>query len=286
VIFGFHALRIMTHNLLIRPAIPADKAPVLAFCAATWADGDYIEEVWNGWLAHPHSDLLVGLLDDRPVGLVHVMVEEGSGWLEGLRVAPHVRGLGLSHQMLRGGIAAARARGAEVLRLLTERSNTAMANILPQHGFERCFVAAWYSAPANDGPALQTVEQDEAAAAQATLETSLLLRETGGLYADGWSFVPFTPTRFNLHLARGEVVQVPDAGYAVVMPDGESDQPAIALAAGDVERMLAALRAHSSARTHGNIRIFLPTDGPLAKIAQAADYQPRPHRFGVWTLGL
>jgi GNAT superfamily N-acetyltransferase len=276
----------MNHDLVIRPATAADQAAVFAFCATTWDDGDYIEEVWDDWLNHPYSDLLVGLLNEQPVGLVHVTVEEADGWLEGLRVAREVRGRGLSHQLLRGGIDAARARGAKVLRLLTERSNTNMAAILPQHGFEHCFTAAWYSALASDGPALNPVDQAAATAALAALQDAPLLRETGGLYADGWSFVPWTPARFRAHLQRGEVVQVPGVAYAIVMPDGESDQPSIALAAGDVSRMLVALRAQPAARTHGDIRCFLPVDGSLAKIVQAAGYQQRPHRFGIWALGL
>lgn len=275
------------NELQIRPAKETDKDAVFTFCATTWHDGDYIIDVWDEWFGYPHSDLLVGLVDDQPVGLVHVTVRDGSGWLEGMRVAPGLRGHGLAHQLLRGGIDVARTRGATVLRLLTEQGNRAMVHLLPQHGFEVCFSAAWYHAPATmHGEALSVTRVSDANAAWAALNQSSLLTETGGLYADGWSFVSWTRARLDEYVARGEVVHVVDAGYAIVIPDGESDQPAIALAAGDMAALLQALRAHSVARAYGDICLFLPLDGPTAQLAQAAGYQPRPHRFGIWALGL
>ena len=52
-----------------RPAREDDREAVLAFCARTWDDGDYIQYVWEDWLRDTSGALLVATLAGRPVGL-------------------------------------------------------------------------------------------------------------------------------------------------------------------------------------------------------------------------
>src|SRR6478735_3959218 len=60
-------------TLEVRPARPEDRDAVLAFCAHTWSDGDYIEYVWDDWLKEDSKGvLLVGLLDGQPVAIHHM----------------------------------------------------------------------------------------------------------------------------------------------------------------------------------------------------------------------
>lgn len=275
--------------LTIRPATSADKAAVLAFCSTTWEHGDYIDEVWDEWLSDPDSTLLVGAQGAQPVALAHVTVQEGEGWCEGVRVAPALRGQGLGRTMLHASVAEARRRGAHVLRLLTSRSNLAMQTLLPQLGFGHCFDATWFEASALD-PASPAWSATPLTVAHlplllAGLADSPLLRATGGLYADGWSFATPTPARLSEHLQRGQVVAVPGyAGWAILMDDGESDDPMIALAAGDLSALLPALRGHPLAVASGALRLFLPVSGIGADVATAAGYTAWDRAFGVYAL--
>lgn len=277
-------------QLTIRPATSADKAAVLEFCTTTWEHGDYIHEVWDDWLAHPDSALLVGARDDRPIALTHVSVQEGEGWCEGVRVAPAERGHGFGRAMIEASVAEARQRGAHVLRLLTNRANLAMQTLLPQLGFAHCFDAAWFAAPAlsQEQPAAwEVLTPDRLPELLHNLDDSPLLRDTGGLYADGWSFTTPTPTRLAEHLRRGQIVGVPGgAGWAIVMDDGESDDPMIALAHGDLPTLLEALRSHPLAVANGEQRLFLPVGSAGAALAIAAGYTTGERAFGVFALAL
>ena len=268
--------------LTIRPATSADKPAVLRFCAQTWPDGDYIPAVWDDWLADPASTLLVGLADDEPVAVAHVSVHGAAGWFEGLRVAPSYRGQGGGRQMLEASSAEVRRRGGRVLRLLTERSNAPMAALLPRLGFRVRFEALWLQAPALPGPApIPTETPIDALLADAG--GAAMLEDTGGLYADGWSFVDLTAEQLTRHRAAGEIVAAPGgAGWAIVMPDGESERMAVALAVGRAAEVLRAMRSHPAALRQGAIRTFVPAGGAAEQAARAAGYAPQPHRFGVY----
>ncbi len=79
-------------EVTVRPARPADRAAVLAFCVDTFSWGDDIPEVWYQWLADPNGQLLIAEVSGVPVGLQHVaFLTPGEGWLQGLRVDPAVR---------------------------------------------------------------------------------------------------------------------------------------------------------------------------------------------------
>lgn len=266
--------------LKIRPANSADKAEVLRFCAETWPGGDYIAEVWDDWAADPGSALLVGLDGATPVALAHVAVAGGEGWFEGLRVAPELRGRGVGRQMVAASLDEVRRRGGQVVRLITNRSNAPMGALLPQLGFRRRFDAQWYGAAALPGPGMGPINRP-AAALLAETDAASLLAETGGLYADGWSFVALTPERLARHLAAGEVVAAP-AGWAIVASDGESARMAVAFAAGDLAALYTALRAHPAALEQGEIRAFVPAGGAVEAAVRAAGFETRGHPFGVY----
>lgn len=48
-------------DIEIRPAVPADREGVLAFSRNTFDWGDFIEHVWDDWLADQAGQLLVAL---------------------------------------------------------------------------------------------------------------------------------------------------------------------------------------------------------------------------------
>src|SRR5256885_13713219 len=92
-------------QLAVRAARQEDREAVLAFCAATWEWGDYIEDVWDRWLNDPKGSLFVATLDGQPVGISHMqMLTPTDAWLEGLRVDPDYRQQGIAKALSDAGV--------------------------------------------------------------------------------------------------------------------------------------------------------------------------------------
>src|SRR4051812_30919236 len=123
-------------HLVIRPAVAADQAAVLAFTAPIWDGDDYIAEVWEGWLHASDGPLLVGTLAGQPVALAKISdLGCGEGWIHGVRVAQPVQGRGYGRQMLERCLALARERGDHIVRLMTSSGNAAMQRLAGALGF-------------------------------------------------------------------------------------------------------------------------------------------------------
>lgn len=117
----------------IRSAQVQDKETVLAFCYNTWDWGDYIDRVWDEWLADSQGKLLVAVTDGQLSGVAHLrMLNETDAWLEGLRVDPNYRHQGIATQLHMAMIEEALRRGATNARLTTESTNTGSIHIMEQ----------------------------------------------------------------------------------------------------------------------------------------------------------
>ncbi|MGZ3584831.1 MAG: N-acetyltransferase family protein [Ktedonobacterales bacterium] len=136
-------------QLDVRPARAADREAVLAFCAHTWSGGDYIEDVWDDWLHDERGALLVAVMQDRPIGLLHVaLLSDDEAWLEGIRVDPAQRRRGVGRVLVSRALVAARDRGAKVARLFTDHDNIASQDLIAGFGFKRVAEVSHYEAPA------------------------------------------------------------------------------------------------------------------------------------------
>ena len=122
--------------LAIRPARAEDREAILAFSRQTWAWGDYLETVWDEWLASTEGRMLVGEIDGRPIAVGRArIVGPGEGWLEGLRVDPSVRRSGVGGAMTTATLGAARELGAEVVRFATRSDAYPIHRIAEKLGF-------------------------------------------------------------------------------------------------------------------------------------------------------
>lgn len=138
-----------SEQLDVRPARAEDRAAVLAFCAHTWSDGDYIEEVWEDWLHDDRGALLVAVSQERPIGLIHVaLYSDDEAWLEGIRVDPTQRRRGVGRVLVSRALVAARERGAQVARLFTDHDNVASQGLIAGFGFKRVAEVVHYEAAA------------------------------------------------------------------------------------------------------------------------------------------
>src|SRR5436309_1149329 len=100
-------------HIEVRAATEEDREAVLAFCAATWEWGDYIEHVWERWLNDPDGKLFVATADGQPVGISHMqMLTPTDAWMEGLRVDSNYRQQGIAKALSDACTAEAMERGA------------------------------------------------------------------------------------------------------------------------------------------------------------------------------
>jgi len=185
---------------LVRDARAEDKAGVLELTAHTWEFGDYIQYVFDDWLADRHGRFLVAeeLALGRIVAIDKLsMLSPTEAWFEGLRVHPDFRGRGLASRLQRYMIGEAARLGAQAVRLTTLATNRPVHLACYRDGFTlKCVVRFWKW---EDGEAGEGA--DEASPAYklryATPEEAPTLYEwwrraaafrTAGLAHHSWSF--------------------------------------------------------------------------------------------------
>lgn len=183
-------------EVVIRQARAEDRAAVLAFCAHTWDWGDYIEYVWDEWLHNPAGALLVALVDGQPVGLLHMqMLSPTEAWQEGMRIDPAFRQRGIATQMGIEAGAEAMRRGATVVRLLIESTNTPSLNMAEREHSRRVGAFAPYTAKPVTSTPQHNAGLDEPQLATladlddiiAYLNVSSIFPAVGGLYYAGFT---------------------------------------------------------------------------------------------------
>jgi GNAT superfamily N-acetyltransferase len=121
---------------VLRPARPEDREAIVAFTQGTFAWGDYIDRVFDDWLARSDGLTLVSEVAGRPVGLARgSLLSPAEAWAQGLRVHPDHRRRRLGTALLDGLAGWAAGQGARVIRLSSEDSNTAAGALIPTAGF-------------------------------------------------------------------------------------------------------------------------------------------------------
>jgi GNAT superfamily N-acetyltransferase len=140
-------------TVAVRPARPHDRDAVLAFSTTTFDGWDYIAEVWDDWVADETGRLLVATIETGPDGdppvaadgsaiepgrviaVTHVaMLSSTEAWLEGIRVDPVVRGMGVATELQSGTLRSAADLGATVVRYVTGATNEGSLRLGARHG--------------------------------------------------------------------------------------------------------------------------------------------------------
>ncbi len=149
-------------EVVVRLARPEDRDAVLAFCARTSPDGDYIEYVWDHWIRDERGALLVAVAGERPLGIAHTrMLSEDEAWLEGILVDPRERRQGVGRMLVSRALVASRERGAAVARLFTEADNRAAHALFATFGFTRVAEVRRYYAEALTPDGLLELAQEQ-----------------------------------------------------------------------------------------------------------------------------
>jgi ribosomal protein S18 acetylase RimI-like enzyme len=278
-------------TLEVRPARPEDRDAVLAFCAHTWADGDYIEFVWDRWINDERGVMLVGLLDGKPVALNHMlMLSEDEAWLEGMRVDPAYRREGFGRIITSRAMVVARERGAAVIRLITSSDNLASQGMISRFGFVRVAEMVRYRGPALPAEeattrvAVTTPGPDDFERIWEWLVQSNLVPLTGGLQCAKWKAQALTEPLLRDYLAAGQVrlieewetitaLAIPVVGEIV---EGETGTLVVRYVDGQADaigRMALALRVEAATSECKRVEIWLPNLLILHDAMDGAGYE-------------
>ncbi len=130
----------------LREARRSDKELLTPWTTHTFAWGDYVVDSFDGWLAHPHSRVLVAADDtDEPIAVARgVLLSPDELWLQGVRVHPEWRRRGIASQLGSSLQAWGAEQGAKVALLMTEDWNEAARVQVTGVGFRQ--TATWLRA--------------------------------------------------------------------------------------------------------------------------------------------
>ena len=130
---------------MLRPARPEDKEAITAFTQGTFTWGDYIDRVFDRWLAEPDSLALVADLEGEVVGFARgALLSRREAWSQGLRVHPAHRRRRIGVALLEQLASWAAGAGAKIMRLSTEETNAPACALFGTMGFRPA--GAWLAA--------------------------------------------------------------------------------------------------------------------------------------------
>ena len=188
-------------RVVIRPALPLDKADVAEFTKTIWDGHDYVGEVFPRWLEDPHGQLLAAEYAGHCVGCAKVsLIAPGQWWLEGFRVDPKFQDKKIGSQLDAAANAWWDEHGDGTLRLLTNSKRVKVHHLSESRGFKWLGEVLYFEAePLNESTdafaALKPDDVDEAAAFCQRLAPNQLL-------GVGWKFA--APNPVSLRAAADE----------------------------------------------------------------------------------
>jgi GNAT superfamily N-acetyltransferase len=179
-------------QVVCRPALPRDTADVIEFCKGIWDGQDYIQYVWDAWLADARGPLITAEYGGRAVGISKIShVSQGQWWFEGLRVDPRLQGLRIGSHLHEYVDQWWLEHGDGYVRLMTNSKRVKVHHLCEKSGYRKIAdVVTYYESTALDGPtdAFQPVMPGEVKAALEFAFKSPILKLTG-LMDDGWKQV-------------------------------------------------------------------------------------------------
>lgn len=267
-------------RVVIRPALPRDKADVAEFTKFIWDGHDYVGEVFPHWLEDPQGQLLAAEYAGRCVGTAKVtLLAPGQWWLEGFRVDPKFQDMKIGSRLDAACNEWWNVHGDGVVRLLTSSKRVKVHHLSEERGYMRLGEVYAYEAqplaePVDSFAPLRMEDMEEAAAfCQQALP--------GGLMSWGWKFMAPNPAGLRTAVESGLAWWW--RGRAGILSAWEDDDErgtylTVGFAANiDIEptAMLVDFRRFASARGDVVARWMGVVNEPIARILNGAGYQQK-----------
>jgi GNAT superfamily N-acetyltransferase len=277
-------MTMMTNKLLhLRPARPADRAPIIVWCNQLWTgQEDYIGEVWDAWMAE--GNLFVGTLppSDLPVGLLRMRVLSASeAWFGGLRIHPDLHGRGGGRQLIAIAVEWARERGATSLGYMTETANERMHYLGAALGFTRLGSISWVRLTSAILPPAATALQSDATLIDLDAAPNLAAQQ--GRYITDWTVRRLSRERLHHHAARGELLINADATAWIILEPDPPRARYLTHAEGSPSE-IRALLAHGLALPGTEYGILCPAwdDAPLQHICLELGFEDGQEYYSLF----
>lgn len=269
----------VNHSIEVRPARAEDKDPILAFTQNTFSWGDYIPHVWDRWLSDSQGRIFVGLVDGRPVAMLHVAVYHATGWMEGMRVHPEFRRMGIGKAVDAVARDWARQAGARTIQLATAIDNLPAHRTLDAEGYVRVAAFKEWSAAAEDSPVpMPRVGTLEDIPEVLAWWAASPLRTTGHLLLPDpyWHWTELSEERLRWHVDEGQL-RVASKGFSLLSTweNGDDKEMNLHAVVGDAESMRSfalAARAEAARRGYPRVAAMLADDPALDSIMGQAGY--------------
>ena len=277
-------------DFTVRAARDDDIDAIAGFTQDTFEWGDYVVDVFAHWVRDPNGRVVVAVdAADRPVAMSRVgMVSATEAWMQGARVHPDWRRLGIAGAMAAALTGWASDRGAQVARLAIESWNEAAQRQVERDDFVRAseWVAAGRSVgdasplPAGNGgrrvsalEALTRAHSSDAEAAFMAWSAADLGRAARGMFAVGWTWRRLTPDDL-VSAARGEAFWSARSGWAMASRRDDTMEVAwVETRAEDALDLMRALVDLASAEGAEHLSIKLPAVDWLSQAARRAGCQ-------------
>lgn len=291
-------------SLSFRPVQPEDKDRIIAFTLNTWGDheGDYIQYVFDDWLADPHGEFTAAVIDDRVAGIAKLTdMGDDEWWFEGLRIDPAYRLRGIASAFNRYHVELAQQLGGKVIRYMTSGGNVGSQTIGARTGFEHIITYTAHLAEAsNEFPRPTLLTLNDVPALTRWID-SPLMRYLHGVYRDAWVAKTLTAAELQ-HAVEANLVYglKDDSGQVTAWAllrsdeydDSEDGEP-YRLRVDHLDGEMSALtelarqiRALAAARHRSEVSAGICDYPQLVQAVVEAGYTVNPDKFSLWVLEL
>lgn len=292
-------------TLSFRPVQPADKDRVLDFTRNTWGEDedDYIKDVFDEWVADPHGEFTAVVIDDRVVGISKLTdMGDDEWWLEGLRIDPAYRRLGIASAFNRYHVDLAKRLGGKVVRYMTGGSNVGSQTIGAQAGFQHILTyTAHLAEPSTEFAPPMLLTLDDVPALTRWID-SPVMRYLHGVYHNAWTAKTLTEAElrrvveeelvYSLRANNGKITAwalLRPAEYDDDSEDGEPRRLRVDHFDGEmnaITELARQIRTLAASWNRPEISAGICDYPPLVRAVVEAGYAVSPEKFGLWVLEL
>jgi GNAT superfamily N-acetyltransferase len=183
----------------LRPARWEDRTAVEALAAQIWDGEDYLADCFDDWTQDREGQFTLAFVGEALAACNKLTCTGPSEWwLEGLRVDPRFRGMGLARRLHDYAVALAGKKGGGRIRLATACDNPAVPRIALKTGFMRqnSYLHTKFSLPTLDGlgpERFASVTADNLPQFTQQLTASPAFAAQGGLMEDFWVWLEIVP---------------------------------------------------------------------------------------------
>lgn len=148
----------------IRKAKPEDAEAILGISSQIWDGTDYVPKVLDKWIRGDEGTLWCALFQEKVLGFARSTYLSGARcWLEGIRVSPQARGLGLGKALATHQLKDAMDKDFKSCGLSSYIENYESLHIVRSNGFKEIAqfkIYDWFKE--NEEPAGETAENQSA----------------------------------------------------------------------------------------------------------------------------